>query len=117
MRMVEESFWSLNSLAVQPAYALVRELLRHIAEKLLPTRVSIKKREVLRARMAAVAGLVIFVPVVFVVVRVWPMTLWIGTFADLASMRRLVTIAAANSFAVLASYFVVAAYGAWLTPS
>jgi hypothetical protein len=110
LRMVEESFWSLNSLAVQPAYALVRELLRHIAEKLLPAKVSVKKREVLRARMAALAGLVIFVPAVFVVVRVWPATLWIGTFADLASMRRLVTIAAANSFVVLASYFAVASF-------
>ena len=43
------------------------------------------------------------------VVRVWPATLWVGTFADLASMRRLVTIAAANSFVVLVSYFAVAA--------
>ena len=109
LRMVEESFWSLNSLAVQPAYALVRELLRHVAEKLLPAKVSIKKREVLRTRMAAVAGLAIFVPVVFVVELVWPATLWVGTFADLASVRQLVIIAAANSLAVMASYFAVAA--------
>ncbi|MGZ9103708.1 MAG: metallophosphoesterase, partial [Rhodoplanes sp.] len=50
LRIVEESFWSLNSIAVQPAYALVRELLRHFAEKLLPANVSVKRRGVLRAR-------------------------------------------------------------------
>ncbi|MFY9735967.1 MAG: metallophosphoesterase, partial [Rhodoplanes sp.] len=39
-RIVENSFWSLNSLAVQPAYAVVREVLRHLAEKLLPASAS-----------------------------------------------------------------------------
>jgi hypothetical protein len=74
LRMVEESFWSLNSLAVQPAYVLVRELLRHFAEKLLPAKVNVRRREALRARMAAVAGLVIFIPVAAVVVLAWPKT-------------------------------------------
>jgi len=109
VRMVEESFWSLNSLAVQPAYALVRELLRHVAEGLLPAEVSIKKREALRARMAAAAGIVIFVPAVVLVVLVWPATLWVGTFPDFGTMRRIVIVAAANSFVVMASYFAVAA--------
>ena len=109
LRMVEESFWSLNSIAVQPAYALVRELLRHFAEKLLPANVSVKRRGVLRARMAAVAGLAIFVPIVVVVLLMWPATKWVGTFADLASVRQVVTIAAANSFVVMAGYFAVAA--------
>jgi hypothetical protein len=109
LRMVEESFWSLNSLAVQPAYVLVRELLRHFAEKLLPARVSVRRREALRARMAAVAGLAIFIPVAVVVTLVWPKTQWLGTFADFASMRRLLPIAVANTFVVIASYFAVAA--------
>ena len=109
LRIVEESFWSLNSIAVQPAYALVRELLRHFAEKLLPANVSVKRRGVLRARMAAVAGLAIFVPIVVVVLLMWPATKWVGTFADLASVRQVVTNAAANSFVVMAGYFAVAA--------
>ncbi len=109
LRMVEESFWSLNSLAVQPAYVLVRELLRHFAEKLLPARVSVRRREALRARMAAVAGLAIFIPVAVVVTLVWPKTQWLGTFADVASVRRLATIAVANTFVVMASYFAIAA--------
>jgi predicted phosphodiesterase len=112
LRIVEESFWSLNSLAVQPAYVLTRELLRHVAEKLLPARVSGERREVLRARMAAVAGFVIFVPVAIVVALVWPATRWAGTLADLAPMRQLITTAATNSFVVMAGYFAIAAL-AW----
>ena len=33
-RLVESSFWALNSVVVQPAYATVREVLRQLAEKL-----------------------------------------------------------------------------------
>ncbi|MEZ5786241.1 MAG: metallophosphoesterase [Xanthobacteraceae bacterium] len=112
LRMVEESFWSLNSLAVQPTYVLTRELLRHVAEKLLPAKASARRRETLRARMAAVAGLAIFIPVAIVVALVWPATRWVGTWADLAPMRQLITVAVANSFVVMAGYFAVAAL-AW----
>jgi hypothetical protein len=115
LRIVEESFWSLNSLAVQPTYVLVRELLRHFAEKLLPDNVSVGRRETLRARMAAVAGLAIFLPVAVVVVLVWPKTQWFGTFAELFSMHRLLPIAVANIFVVMASYFAVAAL-VWACP-
>src|SRR6476659_8925243 len=34
-RAVEQGFWSLNSVAVQPGYALCREGLRHLMEHLL----------------------------------------------------------------------------------
>lgn len=111
-RIAENSFWSLNSLAVQPAYALVRELLRHLAEKLLPANASSAMRGVLRAGMAAVAGLMIFVIAVWLVAQVWPATVWVGTIADLGSPGRAVAIAAANSFVLIASYFGVAAL-AW----
>ncbi|MFZ1884257.1 MAG: metallophosphoesterase [Rhodoplanes sp.] len=111
-RIVENSFWSLNSLAVQPAYAVVRELLRHLAEKLLPASASSDMRSVLRAGMAAVAGLMIFVIALWLVAIVWPATLWVGTIADLASPWRVVAIAVANSFVLIAGYFGVAAL-AW----
>ena len=110
-RIVENSFWSLNSLAVQPAYAVVRELLRHLAEKLLPASASSDMRSVLRAGMAAVAGLMIFVIALWLVAIVWPATLWVGTIADLASPWRVVAIAVANSFVLIAGYFGVAALG------
>src|SRR5215469_18406507 len=32
LRVAEVNFWSLNALAVQPAYALCREALQHVAE-------------------------------------------------------------------------------------
>ena len=35
-RLAERSFWALNSLAVQPAYALCREVLSQIADRVLP---------------------------------------------------------------------------------
>ena len=35
-RLAENSFWSLNSLAVQPAYTMCREALRQLAEGRLP---------------------------------------------------------------------------------
>jgi len=111
-RIVENSFWSLNSLAVQPAYAVVRELLRHLAEKLLPASASSDMRSVLRAGMAAVAGLMILVIALWLVAIVWPATLWGGTIADLASPWRVVAIAVANSFVLIAGYFGVAAL-AW----
>ena len=111
-RIVENSFWSLNSLAVQPAYAVVRELLRHLAEKLLPASASSDTRSVLRAGMAAVAGLMIFVIALWLVAMVWPATLWVGTITDLASPWRVVAIAVANSFVLIAGYFGVAAF-AW----
>jgi hypothetical protein len=33
-RIVENSFWSLNALAVQPGYAFAREALRHLTERI-----------------------------------------------------------------------------------
>jgi hypothetical protein len=102
-RIVENSFWSLNSLAVQPAYAVVREVLRHLAEKLLPAGASSDMRSALRAGMAAVAGLMIFVIALWLVAMVWPATRWTGPIADLVSPWHAVTIAVANSFVLIAS--------------
>src|SRR5258708_14680242 len=36
LRIAEVNFWSLNALIIQPGYALCREALRHIAERLFP---------------------------------------------------------------------------------
>jgi hypothetical protein len=48
-RWVELSFWSLNSVVVQPAYAACREALRHLAERLFARRLGDVKRGKLRA--------------------------------------------------------------------
>ena len=43
-RLAENSFWSLNSLAIQPAYTIGREALRQLAEGFLPARASKAQR-------------------------------------------------------------------------
>src|SRR5262245_22030382 len=35
-RLAEGSFWSLNALVIEPVYTMCREVLRHLAERLLP---------------------------------------------------------------------------------
>jgi hypothetical protein len=44
LRLAESSFWSLNALAVQPAYIVFREGIRHLAEQLLASRISEARR-------------------------------------------------------------------------
>jgi hypothetical protein len=110
--LAERSFWSLNSLAVQPAYAFVRELLRHLVEKGLPGRVGADTRATVRATIAALAGVVVCVPTLWLITAVWPLTRWIGTAADLVSPWSLVGVAVANSTVVVAAYFAAAAL-AW----
>jgi hypothetical protein len=60
LRMAENSFWSLNSLAVEPVYVACREGLRHLAEKLLQSRLGKSQLAMLRAVIAGAAGIIIF---------------------------------------------------------
>jgi hypothetical protein len=108
-RMAESSFWSLNALAVQPAYALCREGLRHLAERLLPTDTSAKRRSMVRATAAALAGIVVCGLALWGVAWVWPATRGIGAASDLASPWRLSLIAIANSVVLVAGYLAAAA--------
>ena len=57
-RLVENSFWSLNSLAVEPAYTMCREALRQLAEGRLPAARHQAQRARLRAAAAVVSGVV-----------------------------------------------------------
>ena len=57
LRLAESSFWSLNALAVQPVYIVFREGIRHLAERLLASRMSEARRASVRAGTAAVSGL------------------------------------------------------------
>ncbi|MGB8710257.1 MAG: metallophosphoesterase, partial [Methyloceanibacter sp.] len=58
-RLVEGSFWALNSVVVQPGYATVREVLRQIAESLFVKSASKDQYAKLRAASAFAAGLLI----------------------------------------------------------
>jgi hypothetical protein len=59
LRLAENSFWSLNALAVQPIYIVFREGLRHLAESLLGLRQGTQRRAVIRAVAAAISGVTI----------------------------------------------------------
>jgi 3',5'-cyclic AMP phosphodiesterase CpdA len=108
-RMAESSFWSLNSLAVEPIYVACREALRHLVEKLLQSRLNESQLATLRAGTAGAAGIVIFAVASAVLMVCWPGSRWLGSFTDLASPHDLVSVALANSIVLVAAYLAVAA--------
>jgi len=108
-RMAESSFWSLNSLAVEPVYVACREALRHLVEKLLQSRLNESQLARLRAGTAGAAGILIFAMASVVLTICWPSSRWLGSFADLALPRDLAWVALANSMVLVAAYFAAAA--------
>jgi hypothetical protein len=108
-RMAESSFWSLNSLAVEPLYLFCREGLRHLVEILLQSRIGDSQLAMLRAGTAAVAGIVIFALASTLLFVVWPTSRWLGEFTDLGSPRELITVALANSTVLMTTYLAGAA--------
>ena len=109
LRLAENSFWSMNALAVQPAYIVFREGLRHIAERLLAPRMNEARRAAVRAGTAAVAGFVICGLGGGLLLLVWPASRWTGSLADLASPQWLVPVVLANSAVLIATYFAAVA--------
>ncbi|WP_332697842.1 metallophosphoesterase family protein [Bosea sp. (in: a-proteobacteria)] len=107
-RAAERSFWSLNSLVVQPGYALCREGLRHLAERFLTIGASEDKRAFLRAATAIGAGVLACVAAATVAILVWPATRWSGEIADLAQPLRLIVPSLANTVTVMAGYLALA---------
>jgi 3',5'-cyclic AMP phosphodiesterase CpdA len=108
-RMAESSFWSLNSLAVEPIYVVCREGLRHLVEKLLQSRLNQAQLARLRALTAGAAGIIIFAAASGVLMVCWPGSRWLGDVTDLASPRDLISVALANSIVLVAAYLAVAA--------
>ncbi|RUP07711.1 metallophosphoesterase [Hyphomicrobium sp.] len=107
-RMMEANFWTLNALAVQPAYALSREALRQLAERFLPADADQRSRDTTRALSAAVSGLLICGLSILIVALAWPGTRWTGTLADLSSVSTLAHAALHNSIVIVAGYLAVA---------
>ncbi|MGO4707337.1 metallophosphoesterase [Microvirga sp. 2MCAF38] len=108
LRLAETSFWSLNSLAVQPAYMLCREGLRHLVDLLFPRPTAKSLRPYTQAATAGIAGVLICGLALWVAVLVWPSTQWVGHLSDLAAPSRLVLAALANSILLIAGYLAVA---------
>jgi hypothetical protein len=106
--LAESSFWSLNALAVEPAYAMCRESLRHVAELMLPEAAEVARRERLRAWTAALSGILISGLALGAVLLAWPASRWIGTAGDLLAPRTLAWIALANTVVLVGTYLAVA---------
>jgi hypothetical protein len=111
-RLAESSFWSLNSLAVQPAYTIGREALRQLAEWLLPARAGKAQRSRLRAAAALVSGGLICAVALVVLLAVWPSSDLLHGMAGVGSLEQLAIVALANSVVLVAAYLAVAAL-AW----
>ncbi len=109
LRLAENSFWSLNALAVQPVYTAFREGLRHLAERPLAAWTSEDRRALVRSCIAAISGLAMCGLGIGVVALVWPASRWVGNLGDLATPFRLVPVVLANSLVLISGYFAAAA--------
>jgi Calcineurin-like phosphoesterase len=109
LRLAENSFWSLNSLVVQPAYTVCREALRQLAERLLPAQASKTLRLRLRATAALVSGGMICAVALLVLVEVLPHADLLRGAAGVGSPKHLATVALANTVVLVAGYLAAAA--------
>jgi Calcineurin-like phosphoesterase len=108
-RLVEASFWALNSIVVQPGYAMIREGLRHIVEKVFAKNANENVRANLRAASAAVAGIIVFAVSLLVIRWVWPYADFFGSLSELKSWRHVAVLALANSVVAITAYLGIAA--------
>ncbi len=108
LREAERGFWSLNALAVQPVYALVREGLRHVVGRIMP-RAGPRRLAHLYAAAAVGGGLLVSGLALWLVLLAWPASGWIGAPADLLAPHRLMVPALANAVVIIGSYVTVAA--------
>ncbi len=108
-RAVESSFWSLHSLIVQPIYASFREVLRHLAERTLPTDASMARRSTLRAATALVSGVIVSAIAGLVILLLWPTAHLLTGIPPLNSVRELTITVLSNSALLIAAYLAVAA--------
>lgn len=107
--LAESSFWSLNALAIEPAYTMCREALRHLAELMLPDSAETAHRERVRSWTAALAGVLISALALGAIALAWPHSRWIGEIADLLALRSIARVALANTVVLIGAYLAVAA--------
>jgi predicted MPP superfamily phosphohydrolase len=108
-RLIERSFWTLNSLVLEPLYAIAREGLQYLIEELLPDRSSKARRGRWRAVTAGVAGVAICACALLLLVAALPSSRWWGTISDLRSPLELARAALANGVVLLTLYLAGAA--------
>jgi hypothetical protein len=106
LRLAEKSFWSLNSLAVQPCYAACREALRHLIGR---RGAGGSSSAMLHAVAAIVSGLLICGVSLLILWLAWPFTYLSGNLAILSEPKHLALAAIANSAVLVSGYVAVAA--------
>ena len=109
LRIVERSFWALNSLLLEPCYAVSREGLQQLADQLLPAKAGKTRRSRVRAVTAAVAGIILCALALLALILAWPSSRWVGTPSDLISPHLLIPAVLANSVVLIAIYLAVSA--------
>ena len=108
-RLVENSFWSLNSLLVQSGYATWRELLRHLAERFLTTQATAASRARLRSATALAAGIIVSALGLAAMAIGWQHAHLFTGAADIGSLQRLAVAGLSNSMVAIGAYVAVAA--------
>jgi hypothetical protein len=108
LRLAERAFWSLNSIAVQPAYALCREGLRHAVEGLAGRGADEARRARLRAATAAGGGVMTAAVALCAVALAWSATRWSAESGALAAPLQLLRPALANMVVLLGCYLAAA---------
>jgi 3',5'-cyclic AMP phosphodiesterase CpdA len=108
-RLVESAFWSLNAMAIQPAYVIFREGLLHLGGRMTGDAAAETKEMRVRVVAKIVAASLLCVLALVVVWLVWPYTRWSAVLGDLKVPYRLVVPALANATVVAAAYLAVSA--------
>jgi 3',5'-cyclic AMP phosphodiesterase CpdA len=108
-RLVESSFWSLNAMAIQPAYVAFREGLLHVGGRLTGARTTDASEVRVRVVAKLLAALLLCVLSLLVAWLVWPNARWTAVLGELRTPYRLVVPALANATVVAATYLAVSA--------
>jgi hypothetical protein len=107
LRAAEANFWALNALAVQPAYALCREAIRHLAERAFRPSGGAQLAR-MRAMICAGAAILLAAVAALVAALVWPATQWIGSVSDLIVPRHVIWATLANAVVIMSAYLAAA---------
>jgi hypothetical protein len=107
-RLAEQSFWSLNSIVIQPIYVIFREALRQLSEAVLMPWARGAERARLRAFAAVGSGVLLFALASIAVLVAWPSSRFIVAPIDLSSPARVIVAAIANGTVFIASYMAIA---------
>jgi len=107
-RVIENSFWSLNALVIQPTYVAFREGMLHLGGALAGADASETRQARMRATASALAGIAICALSLVLLLLVWPSTRWVGHLADLRTPYDLVLPGLVNAAAIALAYLAVA---------